>query len=316
MNYIYFYFIILCIIFSFSSNNWFLIWVMMEISLISFIPIIKNNTLFNSSALMIYFLIQSLSSILFLLSMIFNYMKSYNQITSLLILLTILLKIGFPPFHSWMIQMSNGLTLIHLFFMITLMKIIPFYFLSFFHFYLLQMMILFSIFLSTILGLNQTLIPKIIIFSSISHMNWMLSIMMYYYFSWIPYFLIYTLITFMLIKSMLLLKWNSINSPIFINNSKTINFQMMVNLMSLAGMPPFLGFFPKWMSIMLLSSSMSMILLALLISSLINIYIYLRITFSILLNMSMKIKWENNNIMISNLFMINLMSIFLLIPLI
>ena len=81
---------------------------------------------------------------------------------------------------------------------------------------------------------------------------------------------------------------------ISIKNTNIIGFKglnligsvfIRVMFLSLAGLPPFLGFFPKWLVIgSLISNRMFFIRFILVTGSLINIYYYLNIFFNVILN--------------------------------
>jgi len=58
-----------------------------------------------------------------------------------------------------------------------------------------------------------------------------------------------------------------------------MKFIVFINILSLGGLPPLLGFFPKWVAILALVKSVP-ILAVLIGSSLVTLYFYTRICFS------------------------------------
>jgi len=71
--------------------------------------------------------------------------------------------------------------------------------------------------------------------------------------------------------------------------------------LSLGGLPPLTGFFPKWFSIYLISPNSFTMLIFLLVGSLLNLYYYLNIVFSSILASSKSQSWYKNLIPTSSL---------------
>jgi NADH:ubiquinone oxidoreductase subunit 2 (subunit N) len=72
-----------------------------------------------------------------------------------------------------------------------------------------------------------------------------------------------------------------------------------VIFLSLGGLPPLTGFFPKWLTIYLISPESFLLLIFLIIGSLINLYFYLNIVFSSILRKNIINSSWNINILIS-----------------
>lgn len=56
-----------------------------------------------------YYFIQSLASILFLVSIIMAIQSNQKNFSELVIIISMSWKIGVPPFHLWMINLIMGL---------------------------------------------------------------------------------------------------------------------------------------------------------------------------------------------------------------
>nr|WIA69335.1 NADH dehydrogenase subunit 2 [Linognathus africanus] len=116
-----------------SSSNWWVTWVGIELFTLFFIPLMKLGGWFGVfSGLWHYYLIQSVSSIFILLigltipmSDFMNFSIYTNQIVGVLMLIPVLMKLGLPPFHSWMLSISNNLSWSSFFFVNSLSKIGP-----------------------------------------------------------------------------------------------------------------------------------------------------------------------------------------------
>lgn len=77
------------------------------------------------------------------------------------------------------------------------------------------------------------------------------------------------------------------------NSNKFINISIFVLLLSLGGLPPFLGFIPKWIIIeLLIKRNNFVILVFILFITLITLYFYLRLTYSALLLNHVHINWN------------------------
>nr|ASN66015.1 NADH dehydrogenase subunit 2 [Cicindela campestris] len=282
---------------SVSSITWLGTWMGLEINLLSFIPLMKEkNNSYASESSMKYFLVQALASAVFFFSIIMisgmNFMNSEIYMISDLILMIInsslLLKMGAAPFHFWFPEIIEGMSWINSLILMTWQKIAPMMILSYSlksSNFILMIIIMCSI-IGSIGGLNQTSLRKIMAFSSINHIGWMISSFLSNEMIWMIYFLIYSSIS-----AAIILLLNSFNvfylSQMFTLMSKNIliKFSMLLNLLSLGGLPPFLGFFPKWMIIQQLSNKYSLVILIMILATLITLFFYMRIAYtSIIIN--------------------------------
>nr|YP_010164069.1 NADH dehydrogenase subunit 2 [Nanhaipotamon hongkongense]QRK27358.1 NADH dehydrogenase subunit 2 [Nanhaipotamon hongkongense] len=299
---LFFFSLMLGILISISSTSWFGIWIGLELNMMSFIPLItiKMNFYFSESALK-YFLIQALGSTLFVTSSCM--FLSFPQMSATLLLTSLILKLGSAPFHFWFPQVMMGLTwpqaiILMTFQKIPLMTIISY--LSIFP-YLMQI-ISFSAISSAMIGalggLNTMQLRKIMAFSSINHMSWMLISISISDMFWILYFFFYSIISSTIMILFNLFQTFTLSQLIKFNQTNIIHVLLIpLNLLSLGGLPPFAGFIPKWMLIQLLIDNKLFIpLIFLLSSSLITLYFYLRITifFFLLMNPFMIISSKYN----------------------
>nr|UNO54144.1 NADH dehydrogenase subunit 2 [Dermacentor (Indocentor) sp.] len=295
--------IMISIMIAISSNSWFIFWLSMEMNLMSFIPIINDYKLKNCNAMITYFIIQSFSSSLFFISSLqFDLNNSFFFL--ILINMSLLIKLAIVPFHFWLSMMSESLSFNSLFFILSIQKIIPLFIFSKFILEMLLPIIMISTLLSSLMALNLKLIKKILIFSSISHQGWMLCLIIKKINFWMMYLIVYSWIIFNIIKSCKKFKMYSF-SKITINKmnyNEKMNF--ISQFMSLGGMPPFLGFFMKIMSIFMLMKTHSFFMIILIISSLINLFFYFKIiTPSLFLFMK---SWKNNTISFNKMLLTNL----------
>nr|YP_010180796.1 NADH dehydrogenase subunit 2 [Tubuca arcuata]QVD40489.1 NADH dehydrogenase subunit 2 [Tubuca arcuata] len=292
---IFFFFLIMGVLISISSPSWFGVWIGLELNLMSFIPLIslKMNSYFSEAALK-YFLIQAMGSAL-LISSSFLFI-SLSHISSFLILFSLLLKMGSAPFHFWFPQVMEGILWPQVFLLSTIQKVAPLTLVS----YLmisetLSKLLIFTAISSAIVGalggLNLMFLRKIIAFSSINHLSWMLIAVSMSDTFWLFYFLIYSLILLSITSMFYKLQTYTLSSLIQSDQNKSL-FLLVIsfNFLSLSGLPPFTGFVPKWMLIqIMLDQKLFFPIFFLLLSALITLYFYLRIIipFILVLNPSM-----------------------------
>nr|AVN68155.1 NADH dehydrogenase subunit 2 [Ectoneura hanitschi] len=308
-----------------SSNSWMGAWMGLEINLLSFIPIMSNSmNILTSESSLKYFLIQSLASIT-LLFLIFS--KSFMEImfnilnsptSSNILLAPLLMKSGIPPFHWWFPGVMEGLSWMNCFILMSIQKIAPLtlinHFLSFNS--LTIIIISLSIAIGAIGGLNQISIRKIMTYSSINHIGWMMSSMILGNHLWFLYFFLYSFLTLTIIKIMNMYQLSFINQiNLTFNNNFILKFIFFSSMLSLGGLPPFLGFFPKWIIIQMLTfNNMFILVLFMVIFSLITLFYYLRMTYSSFMMLNSNINWiflKNNK----NYFIISILNMFSLIGL-
>nr|ALO70696.1 NADH deshydrogenase subunit 2 [Medon apicalis] len=274
---------------SISSSTWMGMWMGLEINLLSIIPLMNNkNNTYSSEASMKYFITQALASTILMFSIILmsKTMMSIwtNQSMMIIFNSALLTKMGAAPFHFWFPEVMEGLSWNNCLVLLTWQKLAPMillmYNISFSQF--IYFIIIASMLISGIMGLNQISLRKIMAYSSINHIGWMIGSMFFVSSVWIYYFIIYTIISFNLIFIFKTLNIFYIKQLImFTNNSLNNKIFFTMNLMSLGGLPPFLGFLPKWLTIQSLIENNHLFLTFLMtMLTLITLYYYLRLTYS------------------------------------
>nr|YP_002265562.1 NADH dehydrogenase subunit 2 [Priasilpha obscura]ACF35108.1 NADH dehydrogenase subunit 2 [Priasilpha obscura] len=274
-----------------SSYSWLSMWMGLEINLLSLIPLMSNpKSIYPSESALKYFITQTMASTILLFSIILLMNKTefipMNSNNSLLMIMNsaILTKMGAAPFHFWFPEVMEGLNWMNCLIILTWQKIAPMIIFMYnikMTIFLSSIIIISSI-ISGIMGINQISLRKILTYSSINHIGWMLASMMMFQSIWIIYFLIYSFISMNIIFIFNKLKIFYLNQLFNkMNNKKLIKFFFMMNFLSLGGLPPFLGFLPKWLTINnLVINNFYMISLVLIILTLMTLFFYLRITFS------------------------------------
>nr|YP_010586921.1 NADH dehydrogenase subunit 2 [Agria mihalyii]UZZ45789.1 NADH dehydrogenase subunit 2 [Agria mihalyii] len=299
---------------SISANSWLGAWMGLEINLLAFIPLMSDNKLMSTEASLKYFLTQALASSVFLFATILYLLHSNKNDSSyfmeMMIFSSLLLKSGSAPFHFWFPNVMEGLSWINALILMTWQKIAPLMLMSYIIF---KPLIIMSIILSSLIGalggLNQTSLRKLMAYSSINHLGWMLGAMYSSNLLWLTYFMLYVFLTFSMIFMFNMFKITHINqlfSMFF--HSKTMKFFLFFNLLSLGGLPPFLGFFPKWIVIQMLTFNGQLFLLTFMVlTTLITLYFYIRLSYS-----AFMLNYTENNWLTYSFYKTNYMTIFMI----
>lgn len=303
------------ILISISSSSLIGVWIGLEINLLSFIPLMINtNNLITTEASLKYFLNQVLASLVLLFLIIFiinNYIfiffnRIYRHFIRLIIC-TILIKLGAAPFHFWLPQVIDRISWINNLVLMTIQKIAPIIILSYIvNSSFLVIIVILNIIVRAMRGFNQTSLRKIMAFSSINHIGWIFIGLIFNETLWLNYFLFYSLFSLAIV-----IIFKSFNLY-FIKQtfSLKINFLQKIlifcSFLSLGGLPPFLGFFPKWTIIQFLVEFNVPLLTIIVICSLIILYFYLRICYSAFMLYNYFNSWKFINLKINFIGLINL----------
>nr|AML26819.1 NADH dehydrogenase subunit 2 [Erotylidae sp. BMNH 1274780] len=298
---------------SISSYSWMGMWMGLEINLLSIIPLMSNKfNLYSSETSIKYFIVQAIASTTLMFSIIFMSLDSMiflNNLKLNMIMIfnfSLLLKMGAAPLHFWFPEVMEGLNWVNSFILLTWQKIAPMLLIIINNNTLFSIIIIFSMLVSGLIGLNQISLRKILAYSSINHISWMLSTLMFLKSLWLIYFLIYTLISLNLIVIFNKFKIYFFKQVFNMINNPNLKLFFILNFFSLGGLPPFLGFFPKWLVIQnMIINNYLFISLIMVILTLLTLYFYMRMTFS-----SLMFEISTLNFSILNIKKLNLIMMF------
>nr|YP_010948247.1 NADH dehydrogenase subunit 2 [Stephanolepis hispida]WMI35340.1 NADH dehydrogenase subunit 2 [Stephanolepis hispida]WMI35444.1 NADH dehydrogenase subunit 2 [Stephanolepis hispida] len=285
---------------AFMSSHWLLAWMGLEINTLAIIPLMAQCHHPRAvEATTKYFLTQATAAATLMFAAVTNaWIEGQWDITQMshplpttIITVALALKIGLAPLHSWMPEVLQGLTLSTGLLMSTWQKLAPFIL-------LLQIqptnpnLLIFLGIASTFIGgwggLNQTQLRKILAYSSIAHLGWMLLVLQF-----CPSLSLLALITYFVMTAAAFTTFKMNNatsiSSLTMMWAKTPVLTAMVPLilLSLGGLPPLTGFMPKWMIIVELSKQgLPLIATLAALSALLSLYFYLRIAYASTLTVS------------------------------
>nr|YP_010981963.1 NADH dehydrogenase subunit 2 [Anotylus gibbulus]UZA61053.1 NADH dehydrogenase subunit 2 [Anotylus gibbulus] len=291
-----------------STFSWLNMWMGLEINMLSIIPLMnQSKNMFMTEASLKYFIVQAMASSILLLSIILMSTHFMDNKIMLIMNSSLLIKIGSAPFHFWFPEIMEGQMWAMCFNLLTIQKISPFMLLNYNMNspYFFSIIIILNMIISALMGLNQISMRKILTFSSINHIGWMITTIMFMKTIWIFYFLIYTFTLICLIY--ILNNFNIYYLKQMINLNMPINLKMiiMMNFLSMGGLPPFIGFLPKWLSIQLMvMNNFTFLMTMMVILTLLTLFYYTRLIITSLMLMkntnSLKFK-INNSIIFMNL---------------
>nr|YP_010388291.1 NADH dehydrogenase subunit 2 [Nigidius miwai]UPO69311.1 NADH dehydrogenase subunit 2 [Nigidius miwai] len=273
-----------------SSYSWVGMWMGLEINLLSFIPlIIKKNNIFTSEAALKYFITQAIASTVLLfsiisLSMISMYLIELKSPLITVLKTSLLLKMGAAPFHFWFPEVMEGLSWPSGLILLTWQKIAPMILFIYINKNLLfiSFIIISCMLISGIMGQNQLSLRKIMAYSSINHIGWMIASSLMSEAIWMFYFTIYSIISINIVLMFKILNIFYLKQLILTSTkNSSLKLFFMLNFLSLGGLPPLLGFFPKWLTIQALTEkNMFMVTALMIILTLLTLYFYLQVMYS------------------------------------
>nr|YP_006303276.1 NADH dehydrogenase subunit 2 [Aldrichetta forsteri]AEK53016.1 NADH dehydrogenase subunit 2 [Aldrichetta forsteri] len=285
---------------TFASSHWLLAWMGLEINTLAIIPLMAQHHHPRAvEATTKYFLTQAAAAAMLLFASTTNaWLSGQWEIQQMshplpiaMITLALALKIGLAPFHAWLPEVLQGLNLTTGLILSTWQKLAPFAL-------LLQVqpvnptMLTILGLLSTLVGgwggLNQTQLRKILAYSSIAHLGWMVLVLQL-----APSLTLLTLLTYfiMTFSTFLIFKLNKATTinMLAVSWTKTPALTSLAPLvlLSLGGLPPLTGFMPKWLILQELTKhelAPTATLAAL--TALLSLYFYLRLSYAMTLTIS------------------------------
>nr|ABU49986.1 NADH dehydrogenase subunit 2 [Chirostoma jordani] len=285
---------------TFASSHWLLAWMGLEMNTLAIIPLMAQHHHPRAvEATTKYFLTQATAAAMLLFASTTNAWLSgqweiqqiSHPVPIAMITLALALKVGLAPLHAWLPEVLQGLDLTTGLILSTWQKLAPFAL-------LLQIQpadshTLIALGLASALvggwgGLNQTQLRKILAYSSIAHLGWMILVLQFS-----PSLTLLALLTYFVMTFSTFMTFK-------LNNSTTINMLATswskapaltsitpLILLSLGGLPPLTGFMPKWLILQeLAKQDLALTATFAALSALLSLYFYLRLTYAMALTMS------------------------------
>uniref|UniRef100_A0AAU8HNC8 NADH-ubiquinone oxidoreductase chain 2 n=1 Tax=Rhinella iserni TaxID=2826099 RepID=A0AAU8HNC8_9NEOB len=284
-----------------SSHHWILAWIGLEINTLAVIPLMTKTPHPRAiEAATKYFLTQAAASALILFSSILNaYVlgewsinSPTHPISTALLSIAIAMKLGIAPFHFWLPEVLQGSTLQTGLILSTWQKLAPTALLlqlsQSVNMNLMLTLALLSMIVGGWGGINQTQIRKVLAFSSVAHLGWMVAILKISPQLALLNFLLYVLMTTTLFLTFMSLDTkNMFELSTSWSKTPALTAFSMLSLLSLSGLPPLTGFLPKWLIAQeMIKQNMTLYALIILLTTLLSLFFYLRLTYSMSLTLA------------------------------
>nr|YP_010892854.1 NADH dehydrogenase subunit 2 [Neosilurus hyrtlii]WJQ22571.1 NADH dehydrogenase subunit 2 [Neosilurus hyrtlii] len=286
---------------TFMSSHWLLAWMGLEINTLAIMPLMAQHHHPRAvEATTKYFLAQATAAATILFASTINAWSTgewdinhlTNPTATTLAMMALALKVGLAPVHFWMPPVMQGLDLTTGLIMATWQKLAPFALIiqtaPTTDPQLITALGIMSVIVGGWGGLNQTQLRKILAYSSIAHLGWMviiaqlkpqLTIMA------LIMYIIMTTATFMTFKFATATKINTLSTSW--SKAPIITTTAALALLSLGGLPPLSGFMPKWLILQeLTTQNLPIPATIMALSALLSLYFYLRLCYAMTLTIS------------------------------
>nr|YP_010580893.1 NADH dehydrogenase subunit 2 [Sarcocheilichthys caobangensis]UZT27078.1 NADH dehydrogenase subunit 2 [Sarcocheilichthys caobangensis] len=286
---------------TFASSHWLLAWMGLEINTLAIIPLMAQHHHPRAvEATTKYFLTQATAAAMILFASTTNAWitgewdmgNMSSPVATTMLMTALALKIGLAPMHFWMPEVLQGLDLLTGLILATWQKLAPLALIVQIAPTIDPLLLTTLGLMSTLVGgwggLNQTQLRKILAYSSIAHMGWMMIILQY-----TPQLTLLALATYIFMTSTafltlkassttkinaLTMTWSS--NPILATTTALV-------LLSLGGLPPFTGFMPKWLILQeLAKQNLPLTATTMALAALLSLYFYLRLCYAMTLTIS------------------------------
>lgn len=232
---------LLRILFVLSADNWFMVWLGFEFSLLVFIPILRGGSSM-TEGLVKYFLVQAGGSSVFVLSFLSHGLFAQEGV---FLVLGIFMKLGVFPFYTWVPMLMSVLTWCGCLLLATFQKLAPLFVVCQYRFVCSNYVLFFSVFtvlIGGIMGYNQSYMRSLMAYSSISHTGWLVICCVYSFSLFFCYLFIYVVSVCVLFSLFAYIKVHKV-----VVGWYGFGLGMLINLviLRLSGIPPFSLFFLK-----------------------------------------------------------------------
>nr|WNH21193.1 NADH dehydrogenase subunit 2 [Thalassoma lutescens] len=285
---------------TFASSHWLLAWMGLEMNTLAIIPLMAQPHHPRAvEATTKYFLTQAAAAAMLLFASTTNawltgqwdILQMAHPVPLAMVTLALALKIGLAPVHSWLPEVLQGLSLTTGLILSTWQKLAPFALILQLHPSDSTLLVILGV-ASTLVGgwggLNQTQLRKILAYSSIAHLGWMMLVVQF-----VPSLTLLALLTYFVMTFSAFIAFK-------LNNSTTINMLAIswtkapvltsltpLILLSLGGLPPLTGFLPKWLILQeLMNQDLGPTATVAAMSALLSLYFYLRLSYAMTLTMA------------------------------
>nr|WNH23026.1 NADH dehydrogenase subunit 2 [Cryptotomus roseus] len=285
---------------TFSSSHWLLAWMGLEMNTLAIIPLMAQHHHPRAvEATIKYFLTQATAAAVILFATTTNAWltgqweigQTSHPIALAMLTIALALKVGLAPLHTWLPEVLQGLDLSTGLILSTWQKLAPFALLLQIQPADSTILILLGL-TSTLIGgwggLNQTQLRKILAYSSVAHLGWMILVLQFSPSLTFLTLMTYFVMTFSTFLTFKLNKATNLNTlATSWSKAPVLTALTPLILLSLGGLPPLTGFMPKWLIIQeLTKQDLPLIATITALTALLSLYFYLRLSYAMALTIS------------------------------
>nr|WIM51602.1 NADH dehydrogenase subunit 2 [Parabathippus shelfordi] len=256
-----------------GSDDWFLVWMGLEINMMSFLILIyRRSDLSIIESCLKYFFIQSIGSALLIGLFYLN-----ESLLGNMFFVILSYKVGAGPFFFWFPSLCSGMMWVSCYVLMTFQSILPLLLMQMFVHWVLWLIVVLSLIVGILGSFNQCNMKQLMAYSSIHHLGWIMLVMMIDV-GWFMYMLIYMLVLYSVVG--FLVKEEVVDLSMMYYNKFKMFF--VIGMLSMGGIPPLLGFYLKWMALVNILSNNMIYVMMLMLVSVVMLYVYMRIVYDIL----------------------------------
>nr|QPN54270.1 NADH dehydrogenase subunit 2 [Myrsidea sp. ADS-2020] len=279
------FFLLLITSFIFSSDSFWSVWVGLELFSFFLMPwLIEGESKMSKVYVFFYFLMQFLASIGVLISSL----TLLNKCFSIVLFSSLLMKMSCFPFHSWFVNILPYISWEKILVLTSLSKLTPLAIMNLYNPH--QSWFIWTLILGLLVplsGYNTSCLRSIVAYSSVAHSSWLVLCVCLSKAISLFYILMYLVISMPLCIFFMVEATTSMKSALA---AKKEQAHLIITTLVLSGIPPFLGFVPKFLVVQSLVSSGALVEASIMgVMAILPIYFYFKTG---ILSMSMKAYME------------------------
>nr|YP_010713171.1 NADH dehydrogenase subunit 2 [Hypomesus transpacificus]WDA95363.1 NADH dehydrogenase subunit 2 [Hypomesus transpacificus] len=286
---------------TFSSSHWLLAWMGLEINTLAIIPLMtQKHSPRSVEAAAKYFITQAAAAATIMFASTTNAWLTgswdiqhlSHPASATMAFMALALKVGLAPIHFWLPEVIQGLSLTTGLILSTWQKLAPFALIIQITPALNPSLVLGMGVASTLVGgwggMNQTQIRKILAYSSIAHLGWMVIVSQVspsLALLGLTLYIVMTTSAFLTIKASAASSLNTLATAW--TKAPALVALASLALLSLGGLPPLSGFMPKWLILQeMTKQGLPLIATLAALTALLSLFFYLRICYAMALTIS------------------------------
>lgn len=258
-----------------------------------FVGLVFTNADYGTVELIIkYFITQVVVSLIFS-GLIIIYLFNLSFGLEVFLVTVLIIKLGLFPFHFWVIIVLGKIEWTSFLMLMTLMKLLPILlFRNLLGLINSNFIVLASIIVGSILGFNNSVVQKLLGYSSLVHLCWLILILTVSYDLFLFYYFCYFVMILILVCLLMFMNVYYINQFKLFLSDPVFKFFLFFIILRIAGFPPFMGFIIKWLVVELfLIYDMKLLVTLMVLFSLFSVLYYLELFYYLMMLGGVSLAW-------------------------